>query len=119
MPCKLLGSKARNLFFFRLLCITLWGIISGACRTIPPEPETPLPIEAPVIIAPEPERPANTGGIVEEIRSLIELGVPSSLMQAMNLIRDRDAGSTEFGRVMNAVIGIFFKTLYPAVRAPV
>ena len=95
-------------------------VLLVSCASVPPVTETPLPAEVPVVVsAPEPERPAGTGGIVDEIRSLTEIGVPSALMKALDLIRSRDVGGTEFGRAMNGVIGILFKTLYPAVQVQI
>jgi tetratricopeptide (TPR) repeat protein len=52
-------------------------------------------------------------GIAEEIRSLVETGVLSSLTQAQELLRSRDLGSAEFGRVMNGLITIIVRRVYP------
>ena len=52
------------------------------------------------------------GGIVEEIRILVELATPSSLMEALEIIRSRNLGATEYGRVMTAVINTLYRNLY-------
>ena len=80
--------------------------------------ETPLPAEVPVSPGPQPSSPpAGNGGIVDEIRYYTEKGSPSSLLRALDIIRSRDLGSTDFGRVMVAVNVVLLKTLYPSVQA--
>ena len=86
------------------------------CKSAP-VPETPLPVQTPAPV--DTDRPGGTGGIVDEIRGLVEKGTPSSLTQALELIRSRDVGSTEFGRVMNGICSTLLRTVYPAVRAQV
>jgi thioredoxin-like negative regulator of GroEL len=54
--------------------------------------------------------------MADEIRSLVETGVPSSLIRALDLIRSRDLTGTEFGRVMIAVTVSLLQKLYPDVR---
>jgi tetratricopeptide (TPR) repeat protein len=61
--------------------------------------------------------PAGSGGIVEEIRFHTERAVPSSLLNVLDIIRGRDLGSTDFGRLMNAINVTLLITLYPAVQA--
>jgi tetratricopeptide (TPR) repeat protein len=51
--------------------------------------------------------------VSEEIRRLIETGSLSLMLQAMELIQDRGLGSIEFGRVMNGIITVFIKRVYP------
>jgi len=105
----------RLLFIIPVLILVFFP----ACKTTP-VPETPLPVQTPAPA--EPERPGSTGGaggIVEEIRGLVERGTPSSLIQALELIRVRDIGNSEFGRVMNGVCGTLLRTLYPAVSAQI
>ncbi|MDR3303018.1 MAG: tetratricopeptide repeat protein [Treponema sp.] len=53
------------------------------------------------------------GGIADDIRALTESGIPASLNEALDLIRSRELGGTEFGRNMNYIIVTLFKTLYP------
>ena len=59
----------------------------------------------------QPER-APSGGVAEEIRRLTETGQLASMQQAMELIRGRDLGGTEFGRVMNAVNVALIRRVY-------
>jgi hypothetical protein len=44
------------------------------------------------------------------------LGTPSSHLRALDLIRSRDLGSGEFGRIMNAVNAALIRRLYPDMR---
>jgi tetratricopeptide (TPR) repeat protein len=52
-------------------------------------------------------------GIVDEIRALIEIGIPDSLNEALDLIQNRELDTSEFGRIMNYVVITFFRTIYP------
>ena len=67
--------------------------------------------------SPEPPKNNDTrapaGGLAEEIRSLVETGLLSSLTQAQELIRGRDLGNVEFGRTMNGLITIIVRRVYP------
>ncbi|MDR2619415.1 MAG: hypothetical protein LBC62_11150 [Treponema sp.] len=102
------------LFFLSMLV----GFFPSACASDPSSRETPLPTEVPVAGEPvQQPRPSGTGGIAEEIRSLAETGSPSSLLTSLDLVKNRELGNTEFGRVMNAVNSVLLKTLYPAVQA--
>ena len=101
-------------------CLVPWlflfalGQVSCKSEPVPIPQETPLPTEAtPAVKAPQ---PVNTGGIVDEIRSYTEKGTPSSLLMALDVIRGRDLGSTEFGRVMLTVNMTLLKILYPSVQ---
>lgn len=53
-----------------------------------------------------------TGGISDEIRSLVITGTPSSLLKALDLIRSRELSSSEFGRMMNAVTVNLLQRVY-------
>jgi tetratricopeptide (TPR) repeat protein len=53
------------------------------------------------------------GSVSEEIRGLIESGRLSSMLLASELIQERNLGGAEFGRVMNGIITIFIRQLYP------
>ncbi|MDR2807871.1 MAG: tetratricopeptide repeat protein [Spirochaetaceae bacterium] len=60
------------------------------------------------------EGTAGARGVTDEIRSLIEIGTPESLLQASDLIRSMPAvTATEFGRTMNMVIVTFIHQIYP------
>ena len=52
------------------------------------------------------------GGIADEIRRLTEKGTLSSMYEALELIRSRNLGGTEFGRVMNAVNTTLIRGMY-------
>jgi predicted Zn-dependent protease len=53
--------------------------------------------------------------VADEIRFLVETGVPSSLIRALDLIRTRDLAGSEFGRMMIAVTVTLLQKLYPDV----
>jgi tetratricopeptide (TPR) repeat protein len=55
--------------------------------------------------------------VADEIRGLTETGVLSSLLRALDLIRSRELGTTEFGRVMIAVNVALIRNIYPDTMA--
>jgi cytochrome c-type biogenesis protein CcmH/NrfG len=55
--------------------------------------------------------------VADEIRGLIEKGTPSSLFSALEIIRDRNLGSGEFGRIMNGAATLIIQRLYPDIRS--
>jgi tetratricopeptide (TPR) repeat protein len=76
--------------------------------------ETPLQIPGqPGEAAPRP----SGGGLTDEIRGLTETGELSSLLRALDLIRSRDLGNTEFGRVMNGINVALIRHMYPDTTA--
>ncbi|AEF80413.1 tetratricopeptide repeat protein [Leadbettera azotonutricia] len=96
------------------LCAAILCVFLGACGSNPDTRETPLPAEIPVPVESPQPAPPRTGGIAEEIRSLVEKGTPPALFEALELIRNRDLGNSEFGRVMNYVDATLLKVLYSA-----
>ncbi|MDR0302514.1 MAG: hypothetical protein LBI04_09425, partial [Treponema sp.] len=54
-----------------------------------------------------------SGGLADEIRGLVETGVLSSMTQAQELIRSRDLGNVDFGRMMNGLITVIVRRVYP------
>ncbi|GHV88222.1 hypothetical protein AGMMS50267_05820 [Spirochaetia bacterium] len=62
--------------------------------------------------------PTRSGGIADEIRSLVESGSPKNLSRALDFIRSRELGETEFGRIMNAVIVNLMQKVYPGLSTP-
>ena len=54
---------------------------------------------------------------MDEIRSHTERATPSSILHALDIIRSRNLGGTEFGRVMNFVNVTLLRTLYPSIEA--
>ncbi|MHB9293815.1 putative Beta-barrel assembly-enhancing protease [Hollandina sp. SP2] len=57
--------------------------------------------------------------MVDDVRSLTEEGTPSSLLRALDLIRIRELGNTEFGRIMTGVILSLIQNLYPHLSVQV
>jgi tetratricopeptide (TPR) repeat protein len=105
----------RRLFFI----LTAFAVLS--CGSSGRISETPLPAEVPPSVAESGEdrpvpRPSG-GGIVDEIRSLTESGVLSSMLRALDLIRGREVGATEFGRIMNGVNVALIRCIYPDTTA--
>ena len=100
---------------FPALFFTAFFLLS--CSTVPLEMPLPAEIPAPAAAPAAIDRPPGAGGIAEEIRFSTETGSPSSLLNALDIIREKDLGQTEFGRVMTAVNVTLLNTLYPAVRA--
>jgi tetratricopeptide (TPR) repeat protein len=54
--------------------------------------------------------------VADEIRSLVESGVPSSLVKALGLIDSRNLKDGDFGRIMAAISITLLQRLYPDVR---
>jgi Tfp pilus assembly protein PilF len=71
----------------------------------------------PLPTAPPEERAASElpagSGVAGEIRSLIESGLPSSLIEALDLIKRRGLEEGEYGRAMAAVSLTLLRKLYP------
>ncbi|MDR2447407.1 MAG: tetratricopeptide repeat protein [Treponema sp.] len=84
--------------------------VSDVPKTPPQTSGTAPPIEAPV------PPPVPSGGVAAEIRLLVYSGIPSSLLKALELIRDNNLSNGEFGRNMNAVIVYMLQRLYPGVQ---
>ncbi|MCL2186108.1 MAG: hypothetical protein FWB86_09695 [Treponema sp.] len=57
-----------------------------------------------------------SSGVAEEIRSLTETGVLSSMLQAIETIRARNL-TGDFGRLMNGINALFIKLVYPDTLA--
>ncbi|WP_461245835.1 tetratricopeptide repeat protein [Treponema sp. R6D11] len=54
-----------------------------------------------------------SGSLAEEIRGLTETGILSSMVQAVELIRNRDLSGSEFGRTMSGINIILIRLIYP------
>jgi tetratricopeptide (TPR) repeat protein len=54
--------------------------------------------------------------VADEIRSLVEAGTAPSLLRSLDLIRSRDLGESDFGRIMNAVTVTLIQKLYPGLQ---
>jgi tetratricopeptide (TPR) repeat protein len=96
--------------FLLLLLVSLFP----ACNSTPAAQNIPSQSENPDAGNPR------QGGLAEEIRGLTEAGIPSSMLQALELIRSRELSGSEFGRVMNGVNSGLIKRMYPdfASRLP-
>ncbi|AEF85014.1 tetratricopeptide repeat domain protein [Treponema primitia ZAS-2] len=94
-----------------LFCFPVFSCVSG------PEPvETLLTIPTSPVQE-TPFFPKNSGGTADEIRALVESGVPSSLIRALDIIKTRGLEQGDFGRAMSAVAVTLLKRLYPDVQA--
>ncbi|MDR1279170.1 MAG: hypothetical protein LBK02_10505 [Treponema sp.] len=114
-PGKAVSALSRLLLFCFFGGLLACGGSPRNRGDVPPVEETPLLI--PGQGGEAVPRPSG-GGIADEIRGLTESGVLSSLLRALDLIRGRDLGATEFGRVMNAVNVALIQTIYPDTAAP-
>ncbi|MDR0502723.1 MAG: tetratricopeptide repeat protein [Treponema sp.] len=104
--------KIRQLTALILIAV----LIIFSCKSAPAEitdlPAVPQQAE---------EAPQVSENLNEIIRQLIETGLLSSMTRAIELIRGRDLGNSEFGRVMNGITALFIRLVYPdsMVRLPV
>jgi tetratricopeptide (TPR) repeat protein len=78
--------------------------------------ETPLPAYPPDF--PPGMQTDRPPGIAAELRLLVEEGSPPSLVRCLDLIKNRNIGETEFGRMMNAAASVLLRELYPEIKAP-
>jgi Tfp pilus assembly protein PilF len=102
--------------------LSISALIILSCRSAPVETENSLiTIEQINQQQDTPEGRQLAGGLSEEIRSLVKTGILSSMNQALEIIRSRELGDTEFGRVMNGIVSILMRMVYPdaLVRLPV
>ena len=53
-----------------------------------------------------------SGGLAEEIRNLVETGRLSLMIQALEIIRSRNLGSADYGRIMNGIITVLVRNVY-------
>ncbi|QQO11364.1 tetratricopeptide repeat protein [Breznakiella homolactica] len=95
-----------------LLVFSALSSCAGGGETIQ---ETPIPVQNPAPETPPAVR-GNGGGIADEIRKLVEEGTPPSILRALDLIRSRDLGSSEYGRIMNAVSITLIQKIYPDIQ---
>jgi tetratricopeptide (TPR) repeat protein len=54
-------------------------------------------------------------GVAARILALVEYGLPSSLLEALNLLREKTVRESEFGRTMAAVIRMIMESIYPDI----
>ncbi|WP_010255724.1 tetratricopeptide repeat protein [Treponema primitia] len=105
-----------RVLFYRPLVWLLFSAALMSCGSHASVAETPLSIpRAPVEEPPQVSRTPG-GGVADEIRSLVESGLPSSLLKALDLIDSRNLREGDYGRVMAAVSVTLLQRLYPDVR---
>ncbi|GHV17228.1 hypothetical protein FACS189493_4470 [Spirochaetia bacterium] len=93
----------------------LLSVAAFSCESTPPVQEVAITVSPP-IIEDTPPPASHAGGVADEIRAFVETGTPSSLLQAVDLIRRRGLGESEFGRIMNAIAVTFLQQLYPGLQ---
>ena len=100
--------KFRHFTFYFLVAL----LVLFSCGT--------TPAETPNAEHPENDERQAAGGIADEIRSLVETGRLSSMIEALELIENRALGGADFGRMMNGIITVLIRTVYPdsPVRLP-
>ncbi|MCL2230037.1 MAG: tetratricopeptide repeat protein [Treponema sp.] len=59
----------------------------------------------------------SSGGLAEEIRTLTETGVLSSMLRALELIRSNNLSGAEFGRTMTGANVLLIRLVYPDTPA--
>jgi tetratricopeptide (TPR) repeat protein len=114
-------DKAHNTFFFSFCFVLgmIFTIVFFSCAGQPDIEEIPLSnVQQPVLPSPpvQPDSSPKPVSIAEEIRSLVEIGSPSSLMLAIDTIRARDLEASDYGRAMNAAAVTFMRSLYPDIK---
>ncbi len=109
-------EKTWPLFVFILIEVSV-PLFFSSCKSEPPVSETPINI---VANGSQVETKSTGTGLSAEIRMLVELGSPSSLQRALDIIRSRDLDNSDYGRAMGAAAIIIIKKLYPdnAINLP-
>ena len=59
------------------------------------------------------QRQQVSGGVAEEIRKLTETGILSSMLHALDTIRNRNLSNVDFGRMMNGINTLLIRLVYP------
>ena len=94
-----------------IICFLL--LVPAACTSTGKTGRTPVSQrEIPAANGSESQPGAGGGGIAEEIRHLTGTGTLASMYEAIDMIRSRNLGGTEFGRVMNAVNTTLIRGIY-------
>jgi len=92
----------------RIFIYIFLTLILFSCKT-PPQP----PQETEIPVVQQPPAVQQSSGLADEIRSLTETGILSSMLRAVDLIRSRDLGGSEFGRTMSGINTILIRLIYP------
>lgn len=101
------GLSCIHIFFLFAFC----GF-AFSCGTNPRVREVPL-----LAVPGSQPSPRVSSGIAEEIRRLVENGSFPSLFKALEVIRDRNLGESEFGRLMNTVAITLLQKVYPSLQS--
>lgn len=100
-----------------------WGktllliLISCACLAcVTRESTVPEVGETPIITQP-PKDPVTSldsqARVLKEVRSLLEIGSPTSLNESLNKLTTSDAGKSELGREYGYIAGVLLDNIYP------
>jgi len=98
-------KKWNRLFLFFLLVMVIFSCKSG------PDPSQPAKKNAKNSKQQSSSQPS--GSLAEEIRTLTETGILSSMLQAVELIRSKELSGSEFGRTMSGINIVLIKLIYP------
>lgn len=110
---RFLAGLSRSMSKLRLLALFLGLPLAFSCGTALPFLEVPIIPREPSEAESGAVHSFESSGISDEIKAFIETGSPSSLMRALEVIRERDLGATEFGRMMQGIIVILKNKMYP------
>ena len=102
-------------FFYLFLLIFL--LVFNSCRSEPTVREDEISNDSFPVLVSSPGTNSSSGSVVEELRRLTERGTPSSILEGLEIIQNRNLSGTEFGRVMTAVNVTLFRILYPSIHA--
>jgi tetratricopeptide (TPR) repeat protein len=98
----------------RVFSLFLFCVVVFSCGSQPQVQEVPL-TALPAV--PDSQTPSRApGSIADEILALVENGSFPSLLKALDLIRNRNLGESEFGRIMNAVAVTLLQKVYPSLQ---
>jgi len=93
------------LFLFLFILCNPASAFAGGNNETSGTPSVQVPETSPVS--------SSTGGLADEIRSLTETGILSSMLHAIELIRSRDLNASDFGRLMSGVNTTLIRRVYP------
>ena len=104
----------------RIFIIFFSALVVLSCKSGPEQPQSVDPKPENTVHQHEPVTQPS-GSLSEEIRGLTETGILSSMLHALELIRNRDLSGSEFGRTITGVNTILIKLIYPGspARLPV
>jgi Tfp pilus assembly protein PilF len=93
------------------------GIVVSLCGCVstgtPRLPESVVPETRDVPAVSSTARTARAAEILQDARSLLEIGSPQSLRDALTMIEENGLSQSEYGRMMNAVAALIIDRIYP------